>query len=174
MSTSASATDGRFSQRDFRTAMGQFCTGVVIVTGLGGDSAPCGFSAQSFVSVSLDPPLVAVCPANSSQSWPRIRAGGHFGINILAADQQALCARFARSGGNKFADLGWSPSARGMPMLDRVLGFIECRLEHEFPAGDHCLALGRVLELQVRATDRPPLLFFRGAYGAFGDCSSAA
>lgn len=166
--------EARFTEREFRSAMGQFCTGVVIVTGRDENGEACGFAAQSFVSVSLSPPLVAICPANGSVSWPRIRSGGYFGINILSADQQALCARFARSGGDKFEGLDWTVSEAGVPILDRVLGFIECRLEHEYPAGDHCLAVGRVLDLQIRATGGAPLLFFRGAYGAFGDLPTAA
>ncbi len=164
----------QFSERDFRDAMGQFCTGVVIVTGRDEQGAPCGFSAQSFVSVSLSPPLVAVCPANSSLSWPRIRATGRFGVNILAADQQDLCVRFARSGADKFRGQQWSASALDPPRLDRVLGFVACRLEAEHAAGDHRVVIGRVLDFHMRPGDRLPLLFFRGRYGAFGPAPDAA
>lgn len=154
------------SDREFRHAMSQFCTGVVVVTGMV-DGAPLGFSAQSFVSVSLTPPLVSICPAISSVTWPRLRATGLFGINVLAADQHTVCAAFARSGGDKFAQQRWLPSSRGLPMLDGVIGYVECSLEAEHPAGDHTLVVGRVLDLRITGGERAPLLFFRGRYGDF-------
>jgi 3-hydroxy-9,10-secoandrosta-1,3,5(10)-triene-9,17-dione monooxygenase reductase component len=158
-----------FSEAEFRQAMGQFCTGVVVVTGLS-NGEPVGFTAQSFVSLSLDPPLVGICPARSSQSWPRVRESGHFGINILSADQKPLCGTFARSGSDKFGGLGWKPSASGAPIIDGVLSFVDCRLEAEHDAGDHTFVVGRVLALQAFAnpSERPPLLFYRGLYGSFG------
>ena len=89
--------DAAFDSRAYRDTMGQFCTGVAIVTGNdGGDLV--GFAAQSFVSLSLEPPLIAVCPAKTSTSWPRIRALGCFAINVLAADQQAISDVFAQAG----------------------------------------------------------------------------
>ncbi len=157
-----------FNDRDFRSAMSQFCTGVVIVTGVSG-GRPVGFAAQSFVSVSLAPPLVSICPAKTSTTWPLLREAGAFGINILGADQHGLCMGFAKSGGDKFAQFGWSASAAGTPVLDGTLGFVECRLDFEHEAGDHTLVVGRVLELDVFTTERSPLLFFRGRYGAFED-----
>lgn len=157
-----------FSERDFRAAMGQFCTGVVIVTGMCGEE-PAGFTAQSFVSLSLNPPLIAICPAKSSTSWPRVRGSGHFGVNVLGADQKPLCGAFARSGGDKFGNLIWTPGLSGSPVIEGVLGFVDCELETEHEAGDHTIVIGRVLDLKTFATDRPPLLFFRGLYGAFGD-----
>lgn len=155
-----------FTDREFRTAMGQFCTGVVVVTGQH-EGAPVGFSAQSFVSLSLDPPLIAICPARSSRSWPLLRASGYFGLNVLGADQKEICGSFARSGGDKFIGLRWTPAQTGAPMLDDVLSFIDCRLEAEHEAGDHTIAIGRVVGLYLLDTNRAPLLFFRGLYGAF-------
>ncbi len=148
--------------------MGRFCTGVVVVTGLH-DGRPIGFSAQSFVSLSLDPPLVAICPARSSTTWPLIRHSGTFGINILNADQHDLCANFARSGGDKFRDLAWRRGDSGVPMLPDVLGLVECRLEVEHEAGDHTIAVGRVLTLGGFSQPGAPLLFFCGRYGGFSD-----
>lgn len=157
----------RFNEREFRDAMGQFCTGVVVVTGFHARK-PVGFSAQSFVSLSLQPPLVAISPARTSSTWPLLRAAGRFGINILGADQQALCAGFARSGVEKFEQVRWSgtPEA-GPPRLDGIIGFVDCTLEAEHEAGDHTLVIGRVQALRVCAQQRSPLLFFRGRYGAF-------
>lgn len=157
-----------FDDRAFRAAMSQFCTGVVVVTGVH-DARPVGFAAQSFVSVSLAPPLVSICPSRTSTTWPLLRAAGRFGINILGADQHGVCMAFARSGGDKFAEFAWTPSAMGTPVLDGALGFVECVLEAEHEAGDHTLVLGRVLGLSVMSAERSPLLFFRGRYGGFED-----
>lgn len=149
----------------FRTTLGQFASGVVIATGTDADG-PAGFAAQSFVSLSLEPPLVALCPARSSTSWPRLRQSGSFCINILGADQQGVCAAFARSGGDKFQGLGWRPGVTGSPVLDDVLAFVDCNLEAEHDAGDHTIAVGRVRDLSVIDGNRAPLLFFRGQYGS--------
>lgn len=155
-----------YTERELRNAMGQFCSGVVVVTGLH-EGVPAGFTAQSFVSLSLDPPLIAVCPAKSGSSWPRMRSSGCFGINVLAADQKELCSAFARSGGDKFAGCGWRRGAGGSPILEGALSFIECQLHAEHDAGDHTIAVGRVTDLRVLDSARLPLLFFRGLYGAF-------
>jgi 3-hydroxy-9,10-secoandrosta-1,3,5(10)-triene-9,17-dione monooxygenase reductase component len=155
-----------FDQARFRQVLGHFCTGVTVVTGLDGDE-PMGFTAQSFSSVSLDPPLVLVCPAKSSSSWPRIRAGGAFCVNVLAEDQEAVCRAFATRGGDKFREIGWTPApGTGSPVLTGALAWIDCRLEDEHDAGDHVIAVGRVLDMGVPAESRP-LLFYRGGYGRF-------
>ena len=104
-----------FDDRAFRNAMGNFCTGVVIVTGMEGQT-PVGFAAQSFVSLSLEPPLVAVCPGKSSSSWPKISESGHFCVNILAADQKSVCDTMAQSGGDKFAELQWRARLTCLPL----------------------------------------------------------
>ncbi len=149
----------------FRSTMGQFCTGVVVATACL-DGEPVGFAAQSFVSLSLDPPLVALCPAATSTSWPRIREAGSFCINMLASDQQSVCDAFARSGGNKFEGLSWTEAGTGSPVLEGILAYVDCRLEAEHEAGDHTIAIGRVQTLEV-VNGGTPLLFFRGGYGSF-------
>lgn len=146
--------------------MGQFCTGVVIATGAV-EGEPAGFAAQSFVSLSLDPPLVALCPAKTSTSWPLIRAAGAFCINVLGADQQDVCAVFARSGGAKFERMAWRAGVTGAPILDGVIAYVDCSLEAEHDAGDHTIAVGRVQNLAILDDSRGPLLFFRGQYGHF-------
>lgn len=154
--------------RAMRDTLGRFCTGVVLVTG-GPAGRPAGFAAQSFVSVSLDPPLVAVCPARTSRSWPLIRDAGRFCINVLAADQKPLCDGFARSGADKFAGVAWRSGVTGAPIVDDVLAFVDCELEAEHDAGDHTIAVGRVCDLGIFDDPRAPLLFFGGAYGSFAD-----
>ena len=153
-------------ERALRNAMGNFCTGVVIATGMDG-TTPVGFAAQSFVSLSLDPPLVALCPGNSSTSWPKIKSSGHFCINILGQDQKPICDVMARSGGDKFADVNWRTEQTGAPILEGVVGFVECELEDEHAAGDHTIAVGRVVNFEVVDQSAAPLLFFKGSYGGF-------
>jgi 3-hydroxy-9,10-secoandrosta-1,3,5(10)-triene-9,17-dione monooxygenase reductase component len=152
--------------RRFRTALGQFCSGVVVATGCL-DGAPAGFAAQSFSSLSLDPPLIALFPARTSTSWPKLRDSGSFCINILAADQKPVCDLFAKSGIDKFAELAWRPGVTGSPVLDGVLAYIDCTLEAEHDAGDHTIAVGRVRDLEILDPAGAPLLFFRGQYGQF-------
>jgi flavin reductase (DIM6/NTAB) family NADH-FMN oxidoreductase RutF len=148
-----------------RRVMGQFATGVTIVTG-SDDGTPVGFACQSFTSVSLDPPLVLFCPAHTSSSWPRIRRGGVFSVNVLAEDQLDICMAFATSGGDKFEGLAWHDTPWG-PMLEGVLATVQCDIEAVHPAGDHDVVIGRVRRL-VTHREAAPLLFFRGQFGLEG------
>jgi flavin reductase (DIM6/NTAB) family NADH-FMN oxidoreductase RutF len=149
----------------YRRVLGHFPTGVVIVTAVD-DSAPVGMSIGSFTSVSLDPPLIAILPAKTSVSWPRIGAAGAFCVNVLHAGQEALCRTFATSGADKFAGVRWRPSPSGAPVLAGTLAWIDCSLEQVVEAGDHYIALGRVRSLDLSADQATePLVFFRGGYG---------
>jgi 3-hydroxy-9,10-secoandrosta-1,3,5(10)-triene-9,17-dione monooxygenase reductase component len=153
-----------FDGRAFRNTLGQFCTGVVVATGVL-DGKPAGFAAQSFTSLSLDPPLIAVCPSKTSTSWPKLRASGSFCINVLSAKQKVVCDQFAKPG--QFADIGWRPGVTGSPVLDNVIAYIDCDIDEEHDAGDHIIAVGRVRDLQILDATAEPLLFFRGTYGRF-------
>ena len=157
----------QFDGREFRDTLGQFATGVVIATGCL-DGTPAGFAAQSFASLSLDPPLVALCPSKTSVSWPQMRESGHFCINILSASQQDISDLFAQTGIDKFADLAWQPGQTGSPVLAGVLAYIDCELADELDAGDHTIAIGRVRDLGILEEEGSPLLYWRGAYGTFG------
>jgi 3-hydroxy-9,10-secoandrosta-1,3,5(10)-triene-9,17-dione monooxygenase reductase component len=148
-----------------RVVLGHFCTGIAVITGHDG-VRPYGFACQSIASVSLDPPYISFCPAHTSASWPRIRSTGRLCVNVLAADQRDVCAAFAISGGDKFADIGWSHSANGAPALDGVLAAIEADFEFEHGAGDHTIVVAHVTRLHAQH-DRRPLLFYRGGYGKF-------
>ena len=150
----------------FRHAMGNFCSGVIVATGLSNDY-PIGFTAQSFVSLSLDPRLIAICPAKTSSSWPLIRDSGYFCINILAKDQVDLSNTMAKSSQDKFESVEWRKGDTGSPVLTGVLCTIECKLNAEHEAGDHTIAVGEVLNFTVENPEGRPLLFFRGAYGAY-------
>ena len=148
----------------FRTVLGHFASGVVVVTGMTPDG-PSGFTCQSFFSVSLEPPLVAIAPGKSSTSWPRVAAGGLFCANVLTEEQEALGRTFSVSGGDKFRGVGWSAGATGSPVLDDVLAWIECSVEAVHDAGDHLLVLGRVVDMGY--SNGRPLLFYRGGFGGF-------
>ena len=150
--------------RGFRDTLSQFCSGVVIATGLH-EGQMAGFAAQSFTSLSLDPPLVALCPARTSTSWPKLKASGHFCVNVLGAHQKAVCDQFARKG--EVADIPWHSGITGSPILEGVLAYIDCELEVEHDGGDHIIAVGRVRDLGIVDADHGPLLFFRGGYGGF-------
>ena len=155
-----------FDAKQFRNTMSNFCTGVVIVAG-GDAEHPAGFAAQSFVSVSLDPPLIAICPAKTSTSWPKIRDGKHFSINILGEHQKPVCDLFAKSGGNKFDDIDWSIGENGAPVIAGVLARIECTLHVEHDAGDHTIAVAQVTHLESSESEDSALLFYKGRYGLF-------
>ena len=150
---------------EMRRVLGQFATGVTIVAG-SDDGEPVGFACQSFTSVSLDPPLVLFCPAHTSSSWPRIRKGGVFSVNVLADDQLEICKAFATSGGDKFAGVAWHDTEWG-PCLDNVLATVHCDIEAVHQAGDHDVVVGRVRRL-VTHREAGPLLFFRGQFGIDG------
>jgi 3-hydroxy-9,10-secoandrosta-1,3,5(10)-triene-9,17-dione monooxygenase reductase component len=167
----------------FRRILGHFCTGIVIVTalesvgdgdgvgGIGGgggstDAVPVGMTCQSFSSLSLDPPLVMFGASHASTSWPRIQRSGSFAVNILAADQETLCRRFATSGADKFAGVQWSVGTAGAPLLAGCLAHIECRLQSVIAAGDHDIVIGEPLAMGEDPS-RDPLLFFRSGYGRF-------
>lgn len=159
--------DSRPDERRFRSVLGRFATGVVAITALDPITGePYGLAANSFTSVSLDPPLVAFCVAHTSTSWPRLREAKNVTVNVLAEHQQPVCAQLAARGGDKFAGLGWSPSPAGNPVLDDVLAWIDCTVETEHQAGDHLIVVARAIQLDTHA-DGGPLLFFRGDYGRF-------
>ncbi len=149
---------------ELRAVLGHFATGVVVVAGVSPRGA-LGLTCQSFVSLSLEPPLVAVAPARTSSSWPAIHATGAFCINVLSQGQEALARTFARRGGDKFAGVGWSATKTGSPRLDDALAWVDCRLVDAHDGGDHLLVVGRIVDLGIGSGD--PLVFYRGGFGTF-------
>ena len=154
---------GPVCAKDFRHVLGHFPTGVVAITALD-DERPIGMTIGSFTSVSLEPPLVAFLPDKSSTTFPQIAAFGKFAVNVLSAEQESLCRRFATSGSDKFAGVRWSLSSSGCPRLADALAWVDCEIVDVLDAGDHSIVLGRVIDLAV-GEDASPLLFFRGGYG---------
>lgn len=134
---------------------------MVVVTGFDAQGIPLGITIGSFVSVSLDPPLVGFLPGVSSRTWAAIAATGKFAINVLGADQAELCWRFAKESDDRFAGIEWSPSVNGCPALAGSLVTIDCDLESNEVHGDHHFSVGHVTHLDV-LRDADAMAFYRG------------
>ena len=158
--------DPKDDQRGFRRALGQFATGVAIMTARSGDRLV-GVTANSFSSVSLDPPLILWSLELRAQSLPVFRDASHFAVNVLAADQVPLSTRFARSSQDKFQAAEWKPGRSGVPLLAGVAAQLECEREREYEGGDHVIFIGRVE--RFARFDREVLLFAHGRYGLAAD-----
>jgi 3-hydroxy-9,10-secoandrosta-1,3,5(10)-triene-9,17-dione monooxygenase reductase component len=150
--------------RTFRDVLGRFASGVTVITSTSA-SEPVGMTCQSFMSVSLDPPLVLFSPARTSRAWPLIQRAGSFCVNFLSSDQADLSNTMASRGVDKFAGVPWSPTTgTGSPVLEGILGHVDCTIHAVHEAGDHFVVIGKVVDLAL--TDEPgePLLFFEGRY----------
>ena len=134
------------------------------MTALNRDGSPTGLTVRSFFSVSLDPPLVGFSVAKESKSWPQVRQIGSFCVNILAEDQQELCAAFARDGTEKFAEVQWDTVLTTNPRIHGSLAWIDCEIQQTYEAGGHEICVAGVKALDV-AREAGPLVFFRGGYG---------
>jgi flavin reductase (DIM6/NTAB) family NADH-FMN oxidoreductase RutF/DNA-binding IclR family transcriptional regulator len=154
----------------YRQVLGQYPTGVVVVTADIPGGNPAALTIGSFSSVSLDPPLVGFYPDKGSSSWPMIRERGSFVVNILSSDQETVCRSFARRGGDKFEGVEWRPASSGAPVIEGAVALLECELEAVHEAGDHFHVLARVRHLQIESGSLP-LVFFRGGYGRFAPSS---
>lgn len=152
--------------RQFRNVLGQFCTGITVITTFGDDGNPIGFACQSFAALSLEPPLVLFCPTKGSKSWAAIEANGKFAVNMLSEEQQPVCARFGSREPDKFAGVPWSTSDLELPLLDDSLATIQCTVDRVVDGGDHYIVIGRVQALSESTDSGRPLLFYRGQYTA--------
>jgi flavin reductase (DIM6/NTAB) family NADH-FMN oxidoreductase RutF len=152
----------RFDPRELRRALGQYATGVTVVTCLGPDGEQVGMTANSFTSVSLDPPLVLWCPAKSASSTPAFTAAKHFAVNVLGADQHHVSRQFATPTGDKFLGVPVRPGRSGAPLLGDTVAAFECRTVAVHDAGDHLIMLGEVERFD--APGGPPLVFHSGLY----------
>ncbi|WP_299624631.1 flavin reductase family protein [uncultured Tateyamaria sp.] len=149
-----------------RVAFGRFMTGVTIVTSRRDDGAPIGFTANSFTSVSLDPPLLLVCPGQHLSSYPDFQTTNHFAVSILAEGQEDVSNRFASSKADRFGPGGWSSGHADMPLIDgRAAGFV-CEVFERVPAGDHTVLIGRVVDFD--ANNAPGLGYGPDGYFALG------
>ena len=146
----------------FRGALGAFATGVTIVTTRDGTGVDCGLTANSFNSVSLDPPMVLWSLARTSHNMEAFRGASHFAVHILAADQEALSNGFAKRGADKFAGVEVERGEGDMPLLTGCTARFQCRTAYQYEGGDHIIFVGEVIAFDHE--DRAPLLFHGGRY----------
>ncbi|MBU6257046.1 MAG: flavin reductase [Burkholderiales bacterium] len=152
----------RFDARDFRLALGRFATGVTIITARGADGTPVGITANSFNSVSMDPPMVLWSLAKTARSLPVFSAASQWNVHILANDQEALSNRFARAGEDKFAALELDTGAGEAPLIQGCSARFQCRTAFCYEGGDHLIFVGEVVAYD--RSERAPLLFVTGGY----------
>jgi 3-hydroxy-9,10-secoandrosta-1,3,5(10)-triene-9,17-dione monooxygenase reductase component len=156
-------TGPAFDGRALRDAFGSFATGVTIVTTAGPDKVDIGLTANSFSSVSLDPPMVLWSLARTSLNMDAFRNSGHFAVHILSADQEALSGRFASKGIDRFEGLAPERGPDGIPLLQDCMARFTCKLAYQYEGGDHVIFVGEIVEFSHSA--RKPLVFHGGRYG---------
>jgi flavin reductase (DIM6/NTAB) family NADH-FMN oxidoreductase RutF len=149
-----------FSERELRDALGRFATGVTVVTTMA-PTGPLGITANSFASVSLDPPLVLWSPARKSRRFPAFEAASHFAVHVLSAGQRTLAEQFAGPG-EGFCGVDYRLGFGDAPLLEGCTARFECRHEAGYDGGDHLIVVGEVLRLVH--DELPPLLYHRGRY----------
>ncbi len=149
--------------RTLRDALGCFATGVTVVTAKGHDGIRVGLTANSFTSVSMDPPLLLVCPARTAGSMAVLHEAASFAVNVLHIGQQGVSNNFAMGQGDRFAQVDWEEWESGAPIVCNSLASFECRKYAEYDGGDHVILVGEVTRVRF-APQRDPLLYFRGKY----------
>jgi flavin reductase (DIM6/NTAB) family NADH-FMN oxidoreductase RutF len=154
---------GQLQTWHLKQAVGSFTTGVTVITTCDDEGTRYGLTANSFASVSLEPPLVLFCVDQRAPSLSGFNRSRHFAINVLAASQETLARQFARSASDKFAGVHWRTGIFGAPLLDGCIAHIECKMEHRLPSGDHEIIIGRVHRVQTYPGE--PLIFHRSRFG---------
>lgn len=150
-----------FSERDFRNALGQFATGVTVVTTTDAHGHPIGMTVSSFNSVSLNPALVLWSLARNAGCYAAFAQAQYYAIHVLAAHHKDLALQFSQRGIDRFAGVAWQANAHGVPVLDGALATFECRARSQYPEGDHLILVGEVLACQ-QASHAAPLLYHAG------------
>lgn len=148
--------------KEFRAALGSFATGVTVITARAADGTAVGLTANSFNSVSIDPPMVLWSLAKKAYSLPVFTAAEHWAVHVLAAEQEPLSNRFARAGEDKFAGLDLEDNAAGVPLLKRCAARFQCKTSFQYEGGDHIIFVGEVTSFE--RSDHPPLVFHAGRY----------
>ncbi len=148
--------------QELRRVMGHFATGVTVITTKDKDGVPTGLTANAFLSLSLNPPLILISVDKSAQCYNCFECRNHFTVNFLSEHQEELSRRFATKGIDKFAGLKWCEGKNGAAILDGVLGYVECKITQCFDGGDHTIVVGEILH--AHASGERPLLFFKGKY----------
>jgi flavin reductase (DIM6/NTAB) family NADH-FMN oxidoreductase RutF/DNA-binding MarR family transcriptional regulator len=158
----AAIAEPGFDPREFRSALGQFATGVTVVTAPDGEGGYVGTTASSFNSVSVDPPLILWSIDNGARSLPAYEKAEHFVVNVLAADQVTLSNHFARQQEDKFAGVDFDLNAQGVPALRDCSAWFHCKTRYMYEGGDHTIIVGKVI--QYDNNHRDGLLFHQGRY----------
>jgi flavin reductase ActVB len=152
----------------FKQAMGRFPSGVVIATTVDGAGRPWGFTASSFSSVSLDPPLVLVCPAKTAECYTAFSAATVFSINILGSGDEALARRFATRGAPKFDGDDFGTGEHGLPLIRSAVATLICRKFADHDCGDHSVIVGEVQSVRL-AEGGDSLVYYRQKFGRFAE-----
>ena len=147
-----SSTTSHLDSSELRQAFSTFMTGVTVVTALDGEGQPVGFTANSFSSVSLDPPLLLVCPGKSMHLFEVFNECEHFAVNILSEFQQDISNTFATDSGDRFAKIDWTKDPQGCPLIDGVAATFSCDTFQRVDAGDHVILIGRINEFRLLAS----------------------
>ncbi len=142
--------------------MGHFATGVTVITTKDKDGGPNGLTANAFMSLSLNPPLILISVDKGAACYACFSPENGFTVNFLSEDQEEISRRFATKGIDKFAGLKWQEGSNGAAILDGVLGHVECKITQCYDGGDHTIILGEILN--ANATGDRPLLFYKGKY----------
>jgi len=158
-------TKTEFDTRDFRRALGGFATGVTIVSTCDDSGRNWGFTANSFTSVSLDPPLILACIAKSSFSCAVFSGASAFSVNVLSEQQKHLAQTFAQPIEDRFEGVSFRREKTGCPIFENVVSWFDCAMHETVDAGDHVILIGRVLGYDH--ADMRPLGYCRGAYVSF-------
>jgi flavin reductase (DIM6/NTAB) family NADH-FMN oxidoreductase RutF len=158
--------DAAFNAKELRNAFGAFATGVTVITTRQNDGTPRGFTANSFTSVSLDPPLLLVCLAKSAHSCEVFAKAPYFAVNVLSEEQKALSGLFASRAADKFQQCNWSPGRADLPLLTGALAQFTCARHKLIDAGDHLILIGRVEDFSTGKGQ--PLGYFQGNYFSIG------
>ena len=149
----------------FRQVMGKYPTGVTVVTAATEDG-PTAMVIGSFVSISLDPPLVGFLPGVASKTWAAVEQAGSFCVNVMSDQQLELCNAFFRKDVDPFEMCEWGPGDTGAPRINNALATIDCTIDKVVDAGDHVMVFGLVHAMSC-ADEGNPLIFFGGGYGTF-------
>lgn len=161
--SAAAALATPFTPDEFRAALGQFTTGVTIVTARDAEGKLVGLTANSFNSVSLSPPLVLWSLARHSSTMAGFLSARHYAINVLAADQRILAERFARKGIDRFDGAHWREGLTGAPVIDGAVAIFECSHHAQHDAGDHLIFVGEVMHCR-RRVGAAPLVYHGGRF----------
>ena len=152
----------QIDSREFRDALGQFATGVTVITTRDADGQPVGMTANSFSSLSLEPPLVLWSIAKTSSNYAVFAEANHFAIHVMNKQQKDLSGQFARKDIDRFEGVDIETNDAGTPLLTDFLSRFECTTEHRYDGGDHSILVGRVQALASKEGE--PLMFFRGGF----------